>query len=242
MTRKNDVDTIIADARKQSRGAAAIAGKKINAAMLLKPKKRIGRPSGYTEKIANELCKRISEGETITAICKAMGFSTESVYRWADKYPDFRERYDRARKDQATSLISQLVDEFQANLTNENALAARTKSDLFRWIAARANPGSFGDTKRIELSGEVNHKHTHELSPAQKRRIAESWLISQEDSPGITAQTTGPAQGGPTPSSLESVAVREICEGEQGERPKRKRAVQPTPAIEVDESGKWRGH
>ena len=163
-----------------------------------------------------------------------MGFSVESVYRWADKYPEFREKYDRSRKDQATSLISQLVDEFQTNLTNENALAARTKSDLFRWIAGRASPSEYGDSKRIELSGEVNHRHTHELTVDQKRRIAESWLISQQpDTFGITAETTGPDIPG---VSVVSEPEREI--------PKRKKpALQPKPkALEPDEGGQWRGH
>jgi hypothetical protein len=121
-------------------------------------------------------------------------------------------------------MVDKLVTETET-LVSENALAARVKSDVVKWVAGRFNPEEFSDLKRIELKGEVNHKHTHELAIEQKRRIAESWLISQEQDaplPVITAETTGPDL-----PALEGVAVREICEGEQGERPKRKRSAPP---------------
>ena len=234
MARKTqDVDSLVAEVLKQpTRGAQIAVGSRVRAASI-KRIKSVGRPTTYTQKMADDFCKRITEGQTITRACKDLGISLMAIYRWRDKYPEFRERYTRAKEDQATSLISQLVDEFQDNLTNENALAARTKSDLYRWIAARQNPAEFSDVKKIELRGEVRHLHTHELALEQKRRIAESWLLSQQpDSLALEATTTGP--------DIEGVAV--VCEPER-ELPKRKRAVQPKPkAIEPDESGKWRGH
>jgi hypothetical protein len=229
-----DVNELITEVLKQpTRGAQIAVGSRVTAASIKRPKS-IGRPTTYTQKLADDFCKRITEGQTITKACKDLGISLMAIYRWRDKYSDFRERYNRAKEDQATSLISQLVDEFQDNLTNENALAARTKSDLYRWIAARQNPAEFSDVKKIELRGEVRHLHTHELAPEQKRRIAESWLISQQekDFPGIELTTTGPDR---EPGVI-------VQEEEPKELPRRKKLAVKKPALEVDESGKWRGH
>jgi hypothetical protein len=219
-----DVNELITEVLKQpTRGAQIAVGSRVTAASIKRPKS-IGRPTTYTQKLADDFCKRITEGQTITKACKDLGISLEAVYRWGDKYPEFHERYNRAKENQATSLISQLVDEFQDNLTNENALAARTKSDLYRWIAARQNPAEFSDMKKIELRGEVRHLHTHELAPEQKRRIAESWLVSQQekDLPGIEVTTTGP--------NVPSVSV---SGDEPPELPKRK-AQQPKEKKGVD--------
>jgi hypothetical protein len=146
---------------------------------------------------------------------------------WLDQEKNFGEAYRRARKSMAVNLVDELINK-TAELKSEDALAARVRSDVVKWVASKFNPESFSDLKRIELKGEVNHKHTHELAIEQKRRIAESWLISQEQDaplPAITAETTGPDL-----PALEGVAVREIQEGEQGERPKRKRTAQPAKA------------
>ena len=231
MARKTqDVDSLVAEVLKQpTRGAQIAVGSRVRAASI-KRIKSVGRPTTYTQKMADDFCKRITEGQTITRACKDLGISLMAIYRWRDKYPEFRERYTRAKEDQATSLISQLVDEFQDNLTNENALAARTKSDLYRWIAARQNPAEFSDVKKIELRGEINHRHTHELAPDQKRRIAESWLISQQEAEApllLMVETTGPDR---EPGVI-------VQEEEAKEFPKKKKAVTTKP--KVIESADW---
>jgi hypothetical protein len=143
---------------------------------------------------------------------------------WMQDHESYAKAYSDARKVMAVNLVDELINK-TAELKSEDALAARVRSDVVKWVASKFNPEAFSDLKRIELKGEVNHKHTHELAIEQKRRIAESWLISQEQDsalPAITAETTGPDL-----PALEGVAVHEICEGEQGEQVKRKRSAQP---------------
>jgi hypothetical protein len=181
-----------------------------------------GKRARYTERVGKLICQRISNGETLVDICRDLELAFVSVMEWLDQEEKFGEAYRRARKSMAVNLVDELINK-TGDLKSEDALAARVRSDVVKWVASKFNPEEFSDLKRIELKGEVNHKHTHELALEQKRRIAESWLISQEQEtalPAITAETTGPDL-----PSLECVAVREICEGEQGERPKRKRSA-----------------
>lgn len=56
-----------------------------------------GQPTKYTEAIAEEICNRISEGETLRAICRDKGMPWRTVFDWLKAHPDFAERYQAAR-------------------------------------------------------------------------------------------------------------------------------------------------
>lgn len=188
----------------------------------------------FNPKIGQDICRRMEGGKTLTAIAEELGLEIATIYDWIDDdSTGLADAYSRSKKLMARTMVDKLVNETES-LVSENALAARVKSDVVKWVASRFNPEEFSDLKRIELKGEVNHRHTHELAPEQKRRIAESWLVSQEQDaalPTITAETTGPDL-----PALEGVAVHEIQEGEQGERPKRKRSAQPGKASKASKA------
>jgi hypothetical protein len=182
-------------------------------------RKKQGRPTRFTEKLGSEICRRISEGETLKSICKDLNLHFENVLEWTEDHKSFGEAYIRARRNMAINMVDGMIENV-AVLENDRALAARVQADVVRWTAQRFAPEMFADSKRIELKGEVTHTHIHSLEDHQKRKIAEAWLMSQQDdSPGISAETSGP--------DLEAVAVREICETEQGVPPKRKRTSTP---------------
>jgi hypothetical protein len=198
-----------------------------------KPKRGRGQPTKFNPAVAAQILSRISNGETLPKIVESLSIPIQNIYNWMDKNPAFLESYQRSREQQAKTLVDRMLDE-TADLKNDQALAARVRSDVIKWVAARYAPSQFSDSKRIELKGEVRHLHTHELAPEQKRRIAESWLISQQekDFPGIEVTTTGPDR---EPGVI-------VQEEEPKELPRRKKPVVKKPALEVDESGKWRGH
>ncbi|NBW23187.1 MAG: DNA-binding protein, partial [Caulobacteraceae bacterium] len=73
--------------------------------------RKTGRPSKYTEELANEILTRIANGESMVKILKDPGMPTQTcVYEWLQKMPSFAEKYARAREDQADTL----ADEIQA--------------------------------------------------------------------------------------------------------------------------------
>jgi len=59
-----------------------------------------GRPTKYTQALADEICRRLADGETLLAICKDAHMPAESVVRgWAsDTAREFSARYTRARE------------------------------------------------------------------------------------------------------------------------------------------------
>ncbi len=81
------------------------------------PKKKIGRPSLYTDKLATEICVRLAIGESLVEICredKMPGYSTImewlfKTYESDDPRCDFPELYARARQIQAETFVDQMV-------------------------------------------------------------------------------------------------------------------------------------
>ena len=70
-----------------------------------------GRPSIYTEELADEICERISQGESLVKICQRddmPGYTT--VSRWRADNERFRLRFARAREDAADFLSYEIKD------------------------------------------------------------------------------------------------------------------------------------
>lgn len=222
------------------KGAIRQAGIRIKQAtgIAMQAQKKLGRHTTYTKALGKTICERVSNGETLKSVCKDLNIPFHLVFRWTERDKIFGDAYRVSRQDMAVSLVEDMIDGLKG-LENDKALAARVQADVIKWVASKFNPQEFSDIKRIELKGEINHHHTHDLAIEQKRRIAESWLISQEQDvslPAITAETSGPDL-----PALEGAAVREICETEQGERPKRKRSAQSASADKSSKASKQRG-
>lgn len=59
----------------------------------------MGRPSKFTEAIVDEICERLSNGETLRSICRDEHMPTwRTVYDWCDASPEVSARIARARE------------------------------------------------------------------------------------------------------------------------------------------------
>lgn len=67
-----------------------------------RPHKKTGRPAGsgskYSEDVAQEICHRIAEGETLQQICRDINQPARTVYDWQDDHPEFATNIARARR------------------------------------------------------------------------------------------------------------------------------------------------
>jgi hypothetical protein len=70
-----------------------------DAAVTERTKRKAGRPSTYSPKLADRICQRLANGESLRAICADPNMPDKAtVLRWADRNPEFRGRYARARE------------------------------------------------------------------------------------------------------------------------------------------------
>ncbi len=129
------------------------------------PKKRkprkAGRPSGYTEAIAVEICRRIAERESLRKICADPDMPDKTtVLRWlaAKENAEFRTQYAHAREMQADTLFDEaleIADETSDDwittedgkkvLDHEHVQRSRLRVDTRKWAAGKLAPKKYGD-------------------------------------------------------------------------------------------------
>jgi hypothetical protein len=70
-----------------------------------------GRPSDYSDGLADAICERLIMGDSMAAVCRDENMPSESmVYRWLAKYVYFRERYASAREGQADRMVDEILE------------------------------------------------------------------------------------------------------------------------------------
>lgn len=87
------------------------SAKNVRAKKTATKKRKPGRPSLYTPKLASEILKRTAEGETLLSICRDARMPNRSnVWEWQEKHPEFRDKLTRAREEQAFAWMDQALD------------------------------------------------------------------------------------------------------------------------------------
>lgn len=115
-----------------------------------KPKAKTGRPSAFTQDIADAICTRLGLGQSLRTICEAETMPDKAtVFRWLDDNRDFRDQYARARETQASAYADEIVDIAD---TEKDPQKARVRIDARKWHASKLAPKKYGDFNRTELS------------------------------------------------------------------------------------------
>lgn len=121
---------------------------------MTKPEKR-GRPSLYTQEIADEICRRIASGESLRSVCSSDNMPDEKTVRdWVlQDREGFSPQYARACDIRAENWADEIV---QIADNAEDPQKARLQVDARKWVVSKILP-KFSDKQQVELSGEVKH-------------------------------------------------------------------------------------
>lgn len=113
----------------------------------------VGRPTKYSEALADRIVEAMIEGSDLVAICQQPGFpDRKSVYRWTAQYPDFAARLERARE-ALGDLAAYEIGQIAAKCTTETAAADRVKLTALQWRASRLAPRRYSERRVNELVG-----------------------------------------------------------------------------------------
>lgn len=116
-----------------------------------------GRPTIYSDELAEGICEALSRGDSLISICAADDMpGTRTVLRWARELPDFGTRYADAREAQGETMDHKILTVADSS-TAATAASDRVKIDAYKWRAAKLAPKRYGD--KIELGGKVEHEH-----------------------------------------------------------------------------------
>ena len=136
--------------------------------------KKMGRPTTFSRQIANVICVRIAEGESLREIVRTDGMPDRTtIYDWLLKDADFANQYARAREEQADSLADEIiaiadeqpeiiavVDKKTGALIEHKLDGAflqwqKNRIDARKWTAMKLKPKKYGD--KLELAGDPNN-------------------------------------------------------------------------------------
>jgi hypothetical protein len=136
----------------------------------------------YTVKIADHICKRLSEGESLRAMCKDDDMPCQStVFKWLAAEPAFAEQYARAREAQADCMADE-IQEIADEVANDATAVARNRLrvDARKWLASKMVPKKYGDT--LAIGGAENLPPVRLMSnDALETKIAELLAKSREE-------------------------------------------------------------
>ena len=130
-----------------------------------------GRPSDYTQELADEICQRLASGASMRTVCAddAMPCMT-TVFKWLREKPEFTQQYTRAKEESADAMFEEMMDiaddgtndwmeahtkEGEALGWRENGEAlqrSRLRVDTRKWALSKLKPKKYGD--KIALGGD----------------------------------------------------------------------------------------
>jgi hypothetical protein len=100
----------------------------------------------YTQELADKICERLMEGESMVKICKSQGMPSRStILRWMNDLPEFEAKCARARVMQA-DLMDDLILDIAENCDEENYQSSKVKLSAYQWRASKLAPKKYGDS------------------------------------------------------------------------------------------------
>lgn len=121
-----------------------------------------GRPSDYSNAMADAICERISDGQSLRSICEADEFPHKAtVFRWLAENEAFRDQYARARDTQAEVLFDEMITIADTPMLGQktkigsDGKSETTEGDMIehrrlqiearKWVLGRMAPKKYGD-------------------------------------------------------------------------------------------------
>lgn len=112
-----------------------------------------GRPSLYSQELADKICSLIAEGYSLRKICDMEGMPTKETVRvWLrdENKASFTAQYARARDEQADHYADEITEIAD---TEEDPQKARVRIDARKWVASKLKPKKYGD--KLDLDANV---------------------------------------------------------------------------------------
>lgn len=144
-----------------------------------------GRPTDYTPHLADVICARLAEGESLRSVCRDADMPDKaSVFRWMRTHQEFCDQYTRAKQASADAMIEDMLDiaDDGANdwmeklnadgeiigrqLNGEHVNRSRLRVDTRKWIAERMQPKKYGAkvSQEIDMRAALTHKQITDVS------------------------------------------------------------------------------
>lgn len=131
----------------------------------VKEPKKIGRPSDYTQDLADKICEYIGNGSSMRSICLLESMpEMQTIWRWLREKPSFSEQYNKATVERAEAHNESLLDfgdaaielaqEVDPKASGAVVQAYKLKADNLKWSMSKMKPKKYGDKLDVTTGGE----------------------------------------------------------------------------------------
>lgn len=142
----------------------------------------IGRPSTYSEEITDRICNLMTGGMSLRKICMQDDFpDAATVYRWLDKYDEFRDKYARAREAATEDMLEEILE--IADSTEIDPNDKRVRIDTRKWAMGKLKPKKYGERQIVDVGnkeGETLKVESKEDLAAFALRMAELMRMQEK--------------------------------------------------------------
>lgn len=149
--------------------------------------KKVGRPHGYTEEKALEICELVADGQSINKISKMPGMPTRStILKWFRDVPEFSDMYIRAKEIGFEVLADEIIDIADAaeNIKTEELRRHQLMIETRKWLLAKLQPRKYGDRLTQEIVGDANnpvHVEQRTQMSIEEYKTARREMIEEDD-------------------------------------------------------------
>jgi hypothetical protein len=142
----------------------------------------MGRPSDYTQDLADKICSELADGKSMRTVCSADEMPDKAtVFRWIRTIEEFRNQYTRAKEESADALTDEMIDiaddgtndyitktnddgsEYEA-LNSEHIQRSRLRIETRKWLSSKLKPKKYGDKQFIETKDTTDDISDEELN------------------------------------------------------------------------------
>ena len=114
----------------------------------------VGRPSKFTQELADRLCEQLAEGMSMRKVCEAEDMPEKrTIFRWLRTNEEFCHQYEKAKAEAADSMTDEMLD--IADEGSGDTQRDRLRVDTRKWVASKLKPKKYGDYQKHEHTGSV---------------------------------------------------------------------------------------
>lgn len=148
----------------------------------------MARPSDYTSELAEAICLRLAEGESLRSICRDDVMPDKAtVLRWIARHDVFRDQYAKAKLEGAEALAEEIFDiaddasndwmerigeEDQPvgwQLNGEHVRRSQMRIDVRKWYLSKIMPKKYGDRIQQDVTVDVKDGLAEKMAAARER-------------------------------------------------------------------------
>lgn len=131
-----------------------------------------GRPTTYTQELADRICEELALGKSMRTVCTQEGMpAMSSVFKWLREHKEFSEQYAKAKEESTDAMAEDLLyisdtpvmgevrtikPDGSVEIKQDEMLGhRRLQVDSRKWLMAKMKPKKYGDKLDMTTNGKA---------------------------------------------------------------------------------------